>query len=50
MSKTRTHIALDPALKAALEAEALRQSRSLNNLIEVLLSESIARLAQGDWK
>lgn len=39
MPKTRIHIALDPALKAALEAEALRQSRSLNNLIEVALTE-----------
>ena len=49
-SPERTYLRLDPALKAALEAEALRQSRSLNNLIEVLLSESIARLTQGDRK
>ena len=48
--KDTFHLRLDPALKAALEAEALRQSRSLNNLIEVLLSESIARLTQGDRK
>ena len=39
MSKTPFHLRLDPALKAALEAEALRQSRSLNNLIEVALTE-----------
>ena len=39
MPDSRFSLRLDPALKAALEAEALRQSRSLNNLIEVALTE-----------
>ena len=39
MPKTPFNLRLEPALKAALEAEAQRQSRSLNNLIEVALHE-----------
>ena len=47
-------LSLDSALKAELEAEARRQHRSLNNLIELVLSEWAARLIQyeatGDLK
>ena len=39
MPKVRKHLLLSDTLVTALEAEALRQSRSLNNLIEVALTE-----------
>ena len=48
MAKERRHISLPPELWPRLEAVAGKQSRSLNNLIEVLLTDALTRL--GDSK
>ena len=54
MTRISRTLRLDTELTERLEAEARKQHRSLNNLIEVVLSEWAARLIQyeatGDLK
>jgi predicted HicB family RNase H-like nuclease len=42
-SKTRTLITLEKTVKAELEQEAKNQNRSLNNLIETILKDYLAK-------
>lgn len=42
-NKTRTLITLEKELKSQLEKEAKEQNRSLNNLIETVLKDYIAK-------
>lgn len=41
--KTRYALTLEKELKAKLEQEAAKQNRSLNNLIETILKEYLAK-------
>lgn len=50
MPSERFSLRLDSALKAKLEAEAAKQRRSLNNLIELALEQWLRRNTEGESK